>query len=402
VPEPPLGRAGEWRTVTLDLGDGPKEYRRELNTMPQWAGSCWYYLRYLDPENDEAFCAPEVERYWMLARQDGSTPAPGETFDPKKHKIGGVDLYVGGVEHAVLHLLYARFWHKVLFDLGHVSTPEPFNKLFNQGYIQAYAFTDKRGVYVDAEEVVEKDGSYFFGGEEVEREYGKMGKSLKNSLAPDDICRDFGADTLRLYEMYLGPLEASKPWNTRDIVGVHRFLQRAWRNFVDEQSGDLRLIDDEPSDETLRMLHKTIEGVRVDMRTLGFNTAIAKLIELNNHLTQSCAEGVPRSVAESFAKMLSPLAPHVAEELWERMGHAESIAWAAFPEADPTLLVEDTVEIPVQIKGKVRGRITVAADADQEAIEAAAMADERVQAFLEGKEVKKVVVVPGKMVNVVV
>ena len=231
VPEPPLARADGWVTVELDLprpdwtggGSGPKTYRRELNTMPQWAGSCWYYLRYLDPTNENEFVSGTAERYWM-------EPGPG-----------GVDLYVGGVEHAVLHLLYARFWHKVLFDLGHVSTPEPFQRLFNQGYILASAFVDERGVYVEASEVAERDGRFFHGADEVQREHGKMGKSLKNAVPPDDIYRDYGADTLRLYEMFMGPLDASRPWNTADIVGVHRFLQRLWRNVIDEVTGDVRV-----------------------------------------------------------------------------------------------------------------------------------------------------------------
>ena len=258
VPAPPLARAEGWSTVELDLGDGPKAYRRELNTMPQWAGSCWYYLRYLDPTNEDEFVSPEAERYWMQ-------PGPG-----------GVDLYVGGVEHAVLHLLYARFWHKVLFDLGHVSTPEPFQRLFNQGYIQAPAFTDARGLYVEASEVVERDGTFFFHDEEVTREFGKIGKSLKNMVTPDDIFRDYGADTLRLYEMAMGPLDASRPWSTRDIVGVHRFLQRLWRNVIDEDTGAVIVVDTPADDDTRRLLHRTIAEVRADMADLGFNTAVVE------------------------------------------------------------------------------------------------------------------------------
>ena len=226
VPAPPLSRAEAWTTVELDLGEGVKSYRRELNTMPQWAGSCWYYLRYLDPTNEDEFVSEAAEQYWM-------GPGPG-----------GVDLYVGGVEHAVLHLLYARFWHKVLFDLGHVSTPEPFQRLFNQGMIQAPAYTDSRGLYVEATTVVERDGEFFAGEELVQREFGKIGKSLKNMVTPDDIFRDYGADSLRLYEMSMGPLDASRPWSTRDIIGVFRFLQRFWRNVVDEDTGDLRIVGD--------------------------------------------------------------------------------------------------------------------------------------------------------------
>ncbi len=249
LPEPPLARAEQWVTVEADLGEGTKTYLRETNTMPQWAGSCWYYLRYLDPTNENRIVEPEVERYWMQ----------GDT------RSGGVDLYVGGAEHAVLHLLYARFWHKFLYDLGHVSTPEPFARLFNQGTITAYEYVDDRGVYVAANEVEERDGKYFFEGKEVTRQQGRMGKSRKNAVAPDDIYADYGADTLRLYEMFMGPLDASRPWNTADIVGVHRFLQRFWRNAVDEETGAIRVSDASADEETRRILHRTIEAVRTDM-----------------------------------------------------------------------------------------------------------------------------------------
>jgi len=390
VPEPPLGRAAEWREVELDLGDGPKVYRRELNTMPQWAGSCWYYLRYLDPTNENRFVDPEVEKYWMVGSRPDGTP-----------KAGGVDLYVGGVEHAVLHLLYARFWHKVLFDLGHVSTPEPFDRLYNQGYILAYAFTDERGVYVDASAIEgDEQRGFTHEGRPVARELGKMGKSLKNSVTPDDIVEEYGADTLRLYEMSTGPLDAERPWSTRDIVGVYRFLQRLWRNLVDEDTGDATVVDDPAPDDLRRLLHKTVDGVRGDMENLRFNTAVAKLIELNNAVVK--LGWAPREVAEPMVLMLAPLAPHVAEELWSKLGHADSVVWRDFPEADPALLVEDEVEVPVQVGGKVRSRIRVAADATAEAIEAAALADPDVQRFLDGRSPTKVIVVPGRMVNVVV
>jgi leucyl-tRNA synthetase len=395
-PRPPLGRATEWTTVDLDLGDGKKTYTRELNTMPQWAGSCWYYLRYLDPTNDNALCDPVVERYWMK----GPVDAKGESL---AEGAGGVDLYVGGVEHAVLHLLYARFWHKALFDLGHVSTPEPFARLVNQGYIQAFAYTDARGVHVEAEEVEERDGAWFHDGKPVSREYGKMGKSLKNATTPDDICEGYGADTLRLYEMYMGPLEQSKPWNTRDIIGVHRFLQRVWRNVIDEETGAV-IVTDQPLDaESQRILHKTIAGAREDMARLSFNTAIAKLIECNNHFTQVAASagGMPRAAAEPMALMLAPLVPHFAEELWLRLGHDRSLAYEPFPEHDPALVMEDTVEIPVQILGKVRAKVMAPAGADAKALEDLAMADEKVKGLLEGKTVRKVIVVPGRLVNIV-
>jgi len=392
-PQPPLGRAKEWSTIEVD----GKTYRRELNTMPNWAGSCWYYLRYLDPTNSDRYAADEVEKYWMLsAKKGGDRP---DSFDPNTCHFGGVDLYVGGAEHAVLHLLYSRFWHKVLFDLGHVSTPEPFGKLFNQGYIQAYAYTDARGFYVPAEEVEEKDGKYYHEGNEVSREYGKMGKSLKNIVAPDEICTDYGADTLRLYEMYMGPLEASKPWNTRDIVGPHRFLQRLWRSLVDEETGEVRVTTGAASDEQKKLLHKTIDGVTTDMAALGFNTAIAKLIELNNSLTS--LDAVPEEIATALVRMVAPFAPHFAEELWAKLGNTETITYEPFPVADPSLLVEDSIEIPVQIMGKVRARIQVAPGLDKDALEAAALADSDVQALLEGKTVRKVIVVPDRMVNFV-
>lgn len=390
-PSPPLAKATDWVNVELDLGDGLKDYRRDTNVMPQWAGSSWYQLRYIDPTNSEQFVAPENEAYWTGPRPDIHGPG-----DP-----GGVDLYVGGVEHAVLHLLYSRFWHKVLFDLGYVSSSEPYRRLYNQGYIQAYAYTDDRGVYVPAAEVTEKDGKFFYQGAEVKREYGKMGKSLKNSVAPDQICDEFGADTLRVYEMAMGPLDTSRPWATKDVIGAHRFLQRAWRVVVDEETGDLRVTDAEPSEDTLRALNKTIAGVAEDYAALRDNTAVAKLIEYTNHLTKEYPAGAPRSVVEPLALMLGPIAPHLAEELWSRLGHTESLAHGPFPTADEKWLVEDTVEYPIQVNGKVRSRINVAADAAREDIEKIALADEKIVALLDGNDPRKVIVVPGKMVNIV-
>ena len=395
-PVPPLARATEWSTVELDLGDGPKTYTRELNVMPQWAGSCWYELRYLDPTNDKAFCDPDVERYWMGPRNGHG---PGGLKDP-----GGVDLYVGGVEHAVLHLLYSRFWHKVLFDLGYVSSEEPYRRLFNQGYIQAYAYTDERGLYVPADQVTEVEtaaGSEFrFEGRPVTREYGKMGKSLNNVVTPDEMCERFGADTFRMYEMGMGPMDMSRPWQTRDVVGSQRYLQRLWRLVVSETTGDTVVSDDEPDPETLRLLHATIDGVRADYASMGYNTAIAKLIVLTNHLTKSGAP-VPRSVAEALVLMTAPLAPHIAEEMWSRLGHERSLAHGPFPQADPTLLVADQVEYPIQVKGKVRARITLDATAARSEIEAAALAEPRIVELLAGATPRKVVVVPGKMVSIV-
>ena len=393
-PSPPLGKATDWVHVELDLGDGLKSYTRDTNVMPQWAGSSWYQLRYIDPTNSEQFVAPENEAYWV-------GPRPAESRHGDKDP-GGVDLYVGGVEHAVLHLLYARFWHKVLFDLGHVSSWEPFRRLFNQGYIQAFAFTDSRGVYVPAADVTEEGGKYFYNGNEVNREYGKMGKSLKNSVAPDEIAEEYGADTLRFYEMSMGPLDASRPWATKDVVGAHRFLQRLWRVAVDEESGALRVTDEQPDDATMRLLHRTIDGVTGDFAELRDNTAGAKLIELTNHLTKHYPNGGPRSVIEPLVLMLAPMAPHVAEELWSRLGHDKSLAHGPWPAADVQWLTVDTIEYPIQVNGKLRSRIAVPADADQDSVIAAALADEKIVAFLDAKEPRKVIVVPKKMVNIVI
>ena len=390
-PSPPLNKATDWVNVELDLGDGLQTYHRDTNVMPQWAGSSWYQLRYIDPTNQDTFCDPQNEAYWTGPRPELHGPN-----DP-----GGVDLYVGGVEHAVLHLLYSRFWHKVLFDLGYVSSSEPYRRLYNQGYIQAFAYTDARGVYVPAEEVVERDGKYFYEGAEVNREYGKMGKSLKNAVAPDEICAEFGADTLRVYEMSMGPLDTSRPWATKDVVGASRFLQRVWRVVIDEESGEPRVTDEAPGEETLRALNKAIAGVSEDYTALRDNTAAAKLIEYNNHLTKAFPGGAPRSAVEPLVLMLAPLAPHLSEELWSRLGHTESLAHGPFPAVEEKWLVEDTVEYPIQVNGKVRSRISVPADADRKAVEEIALADEKIVALLEGNAPRKVIVVPGKMVNIV-
>jgi leucyl-tRNA synthetase len=390
-PNPPLNKATDWVHVELDLGDGLKPYTRDTNVMPQWAGSSWYELRYTDPHNSEELCAKENEQYWM-----GPRPQEHGPDDP-----GGVDLYVGGVEHAVLHLLYSRFWHKVLYDLGYVSSREPYRRLVNQGYIQAFAYTDVRGSYVPAADVVERDGTFWYEGSQVNQEFGKIGKSLKNSVSPDEICDNYGADTLRVYEMSMGPLEASRPWATKDVVGAYRFLQRVWRLVVDEQTGAQRVAGHEALDtDTLRVLHRTIAGVTEDYAALRNNTAAAKLIEYTNHLTK---EGVAaRAAIEPLVLMIAPLAPHLAEELWKRLGHTGSLAHGPFPVADPQYLVEDTVEYPVQVNGKVRSRITVPADAGRDTLESQALADEKVQAFLAGASPRKVIVVPGKLVNLVV
>ena len=390
-PESPLDRLADWVEVELDLGDGggPQVYRRDTNVMPQWAGSCWYELRYLDPTNENRFVDAEVEQYWMGPRTDERPDHPG-----------GVDLYVGGVEHAVLHLLYARFWHKVLYDLGHVSSLEPYARLYNQGYILADAYQDEREIYVESTEVVaEADGTFTHDGRPVTVETGKMGKSKKNAVSPDEMYETYGADTLRLYEMSMGPLDQSRPWETRDVVGMYRFLQRLWRIMVDEESGELRVVDGPADDETARLLHKTIDAVTTEMTHLRFNTAIAKIIELNNHVTK--LDATPREVAETMVLMLSPIAPHVCEELWAKLGHDGTLAYEPFPVPDPDLLVDEVVEYPIQVNGKVRGRVTVAADADDDVIEAAALAEENVARTLDGAAPKKVIVVPGRLVNVV-
>jgi leucyl-tRNA synthetase len=393
-PAPPLSKAGDWVTVELDLGDGRKTYRRETNTMPNWAGSCWYQLRYIDPTNTAMFCDPVNERYWT-----GPQPEEHGPGDP-----GGVDLYVGGVEHAVLHLLYSRFWHKILFDLGYVSSDEPYRRLVNQGYIQAFAYTDSRGSYVPAEEVSETGVGCFYRGEPVTREYGKMGKSLKNVVTPDEMFAAYGADTFRFYEMSMGPLEVSRPWATKDVVGAHRFLQRLWRNVVDESTGELRVTDAAPCEEDLRALHRAIAGVRQDYAGLRFNTAGAKLIELNNHITKaySRAAATPRELVEPLVLMLAPLCPHIAEELWCRFGHAESLVHGPFPEADERYLAVDTVEYPIQVNGKLRSRVQVPAEAKEDAVKAAALGEEKIAEALAGQQPRKLIVVPGRLVNVVV
>jgi leucyl-tRNA synthetase len=399
TPAPPLARAQEWVNVELDLGDGLKPYRRETNTMPNWAGSCWYELRYLDPANNDTLVDPEVEKYWMGKQTETVVGAPVGAVDP-----GGADLYVGGVEHAVLHLLYSRFWHKVLFDLGHVSSEEPFRKLFNQGYVQAFAFRDDRGQPVPAAEVVEQKGpdgesSYTWNGQPVSREYGKMGKSLKNVVTPDEIFEAYGADTFRVYEMSMGPLDLSRPWETRAVVGAQRFLQRLWRNVIDEASGEVLVTNDAPDEATKRLLHKTIAAVRTDFHGLRFNTAIARLIEFNNALTK--LPNVPREAVEALVVMTAPVAPHIAEELWARLGHSESLTFVDFPEADPALLVDATVTCVVQVQGKVRDRLEVAADISEEELQGLALASDKITSALAGKVIRKVIVRAPNLVNIV-
>ena len=387
TPVAPLSRNEDWVNLTLDLGDGPQRYRRETNTMPNWAGSCWYELRYLDPTNDRAMVDPQIEQHWMGPRE--GMPA------------GGVDLYVGGAEHAVLHLLYARFWSKVLFDLGHVSSAEPFHKLYNQGMIQAYVYRDSRGIAVAADEVEERDGAFYFHGKPVTRAMGKMGKSLKNTVAPDALFAEFGADTLRLYEMAMGPLDVSRPWESRAVVGQHRLLQRVWRNLVDEMTGEIAVTEAEPDEATYRLLHRTIDEVTRSMRDLRFNTAIAKITELNNHLTKA-REPVPRSVAEPLVLMLAPLAPHIAEELWSRLGHEVTIVRADFPVADASANRGAQVSCAIQVDGKVRAVIEVDSDVTEDTLKSIALGNERIQQLIEGHKINRVIVRPPNLVNVAV
>ena len=389
TPESPLGRATDWMTVELDLGEGKQTYTRDQNTMPNWAGSCWYELRYTDPDNPTAVASSDNEAYWM-----GPRPEAGNLS-------GGTDLYVGGVEHAVLHLLYARFWHKVLYDLGYVSSSEPFHRLFNQGMIEAYAYTDARGQYVPADEVEgsEEDG-FTWQGQPVNREFGKMGKSLKNIVTPDQMCADYGADTFRVYEMSMGPLDMSRPWDTRAVVGSQRFLQRLWRNIVDENTGALTVSDDAPDLATAKVLARTIHDVTVEYDNLRVNTAIAKMIVLNNHLTG--LPRVPREAAEALVVMVAPIAPHIAEELWERLGHQGGITRATFPVVtDESLLAADEVTCVVQVAGKVRAKVSVDPEISEADLQAKVLAEPAVVKLLDGREPKRVIVRAPKLVSLV-
>jgi leucyl-tRNA synthetase len=357
--------------------------------MPNWAGSCWYELRYLDPNNSSAPIDKAIEQYWMGPSED--------------RPLGGVDLYVGGVEHAVLHLLYSRFWHKVLFDLGHVSSSEPFHRLVNQGMLQLPAYTNAGGFYVEAAEVIERDGGFYFQDEPVSREFGKIGKSLKNVVTPDEYVAAFGTDTFRLFEMFSGPLDQSRPWDAKAIVGPYRLLQRIWRVVLDEQTGQPHVADIDVPDQLNRQLHRAIAAVRDGYESLRYNTSIARVTELNNAVTQLYPDGgAPRAVAEALVLMMAPLAPHIAEELWARLGHQALLAWEPFPQVDEALLVDATVEVPVQVNGKVRSVVQIAADADPAAMQAAARADEKVIAALADRPPKRVITVPGRLVNFVV
>jgi len=408
-PLPMLAKAKNWVNTTAgEAGVSPDvlppdtPVRRETNTMPTWAGSCWYYLRYCDPKNNDRFIGRDADRYWMLSpKKPGTDPKWKEGYDPARHQAGGIDLYLGGSEYANTHLLYTRFWHKLLYDLGEVTTPEPFHRLFHQGLITSFAYQrpDRSLAPMDAvEETAEGEFIEKATGKAVKQVIAKMSKSLKNVINPDDVIAEFGADTFRLYEMYMGPLEATKPWNTRDIIGVFRFLQRIWRLVVSEDTGELTLRGE--SDEHLeRLLHRTIAKVGGDIERLALNTAIAAMIEFINEAYK--AGGLSADQLARFAVVLSPFAPHIAEELWSRLGHDESLACEPWPEHDEAMIRREQIELPVQILGKVRGRITVSADADQKTIEEAALNDERIRVLLEGKTVRKVIVVAGKIVNIV-
>ena len=418
TPQPPLSKARDWVNVSRE----GRSYLRETNTMPQWAGSCWYYLRFIDPHNTQRFVDPEKEAYWMP-----------------------IDLYVGGVEHAVLHLLYSRFWHKLLFDLGHVSTPEPFRRLINQGLvlgeIEFHVFETEQGQPVSLSDVRDMDeeatgngvrliarqratGAKLLGRrlpeEDIERtpegyrlrarpdvrvdaRSFKMSKSRGNVVNPDPIVRDYGADTLRLYEMYMGPLDAQKPWNTRDIIGMSRFLNAVWRHLIGEDDapvGGPRVVDGEIPEALDRQMHRTIKKVGEDVEGLRFNTAIAELIKLNNEMGH--LPSIPRALAENFTLMLAPFAPHIAEEIWQRLGHDRSLARHAWPAYDEAKLIESTMDLPVQVNGKLRDKITVPAGADEASILRTAAAAPGVQQWVNGKNIRKQIYVPRKLVNLVV
>ncbi len=376
--QPPLARAAEWVNTT-DAATG-KPARRETNTMPQWAGSCWYYLRYCDARNDAQAWSKEAENYWMP-----------------------VDLYIGGAEHAVLHLLYARFWHKVLYDAGYVSTKEPFQKLFNQGMILAYSYRDDAGKYYYPHQVEKRGDAWHVKGAEtrVNVQIEKMSKSRYNVVNPDTVVKELGADSLRLYEMFMGPLDRDKPWTDEGVQGVHRFLKRVWALVIGEDGAlSPKIVDEAPELALNRALHKTIKQVTNDIENLQFNTAISRLMEFVNAAYK--AERVSKGVIEPFALLLAPFAPHLAEELWERLGHKESLAYEPWPVYDEALLVEDQIEVPVQVNGKVRAVLSLPKDAAKEAILEAAKAHSKVQPYLDGKRVVKEVFVPGKLVNIVV
>ena len=391
--------------------------------MPQWAGSCWYYLRFCDPGNSDQFIDPVKEKFWLP-----------------------VDLYIGGAEHAVLHLLYARFWHKVLFDRGHVSNPEPFHRLVNQGMILGdtdYSVScevfDANRTAIESlglkplilrsddrefvalrnpssnpaaycplteEQIEKRKGTAYLKGTDIalNGQTDKMSKSRRNVVNPDDVVNEYGADSLRLYEMFMGPLEQVKPWSMKGVEGVFRFLGRVWRMIIDDRSENVILnvavSDSEPTEEQKRMLHKTIKAVSADIDRLSLNTAISRMMEFTNFMGNQ--NDRPKTILEPFVLILSPFAPHIAEELWHVLGHTKSLAYEAWPKFDESLLIEDTVEIPVQVNGRLRAKIQVPNGADQTVLQSAAEADETIQQQLDGKNIVKVIAVPGRMVNFVV
>jgi leucyl-tRNA synthetase len=376
----PLEKATRWIKVEKD----GHRYLRETNTMPQWAGSCWYYLRFCDPKNDRKAWGPEKEKYWMP-----------------------VDLYVGGAEHAVLHLLYSRFWHKVLFDRGYVSTMEPFQKLINQGMILSITYRTSEGRIVPYSKIRFEEAKALHAetDEELTGETEKMSKSRGNVIAVDVPVQHYGADTTRLYEMFMGPLEATKPWSMQGVEGISRFLNRAWRMIVDESADSMKLSsrvapkEVAPGEDQLRTLHKTIQSVTQDMESLSFNTAISRLMEFVNYFTGQ--DSRPYACMEDFVLLLSPMAPHICEELWQALGHADSLAGAAWPAFDMKYVQESTIEIPIQINGKIRGRIAVPANATNSELEQTALADPRVKKYLESSTVRKIIIVPRKLINIV-
>jgi len=409
-PEPPLEKADDdWLYPVID----GKKYQRETNTMPQWAGSCWYYLRFIDPKNDTVFIDPELEKQWMP-----------------------VDLYIGGAEHAVLHLLYARFWHKVLFDRGHLQTAEPFNRLVNQGMIlgdvEFTGYQNEAGDWVSSDQVseddernpvgqsgeklspvkvdpddAEKDGDNFVlksaSSIRIDSRAYKMSKSRGNVVNPDDIVKNYGADSLRLYEMFMGPLEQSKPWSMNGVSGVRNFLDRVWRMVIDKDQEQTVLnsaiVDVEPTDEQTRTLHKTIKAVTQDIETLSFNTAIARMMEFTNFFTRQ--DQRPKSIIESFVLLLSPFAPHIAEEIWKTLGHEKSLAYESWPVFDESLTVDASVEVPVQIMGKIKSKIMVPTGTSKDDLLALAKADPKIAGLLEGKTIRKEIAVPDRLVNIV-
>ena len=381
-PQPLLAKAKDWVTTTageagVEDFDPDKPMRRETNTMPGWAGSCWYYLRYIDPKNEDRFISKEAEQYWL-----------GEN---------AVDLYIGGAEHAVLHLLYARFWHMCLHDLGHLTSPEPFRKLFHQGLITSFAYQRGDKTLVPIDMVEERSEGHYIEietGAPVSQITAKMSKSLKNVVNPDDVIADYGADTFRLYEMYMGPLEASRPWNTRDIIGLHRLLQKIWRLCVTEQ-GDF-ITTDSADEATEKQLHRLIHKAGDDIERLSFNTAIAAIFEFVN-----VAKKLTDDQADRFIRVLAPFTPHLAEELWEKLGRDPSVTTQPWPDFDESKLTDDEIEIPIQVMGKLRSTIMLPKDSDNKAMEEAALNDDKIVKFLEGKTVRKVIVVPGRLVNIV-